>query len=186
MPSPLVILSQAGVSRDTTVFDSNFYNEMHWCRTYNGRPRKMGGYTRRSSLADGIVRQIGVASKAGLAYVHLGSQDVLQRLTIDNITGVTSAPISRTPVGFAGDPNNLWQFASLYDGGGNAVFQLAHAAPNLMDINNDVATPVYYGDEFASVPLTAVASSSVSGGICASYPYLFAYGSDGQVKWCVA
>ena len=36
--------TKAGIQRDGTVFDKEFYNSGRWVRFQRGRPRKMGGY----------------------------------------------------------------------------------------------------------------------------------------------
>ena len=66
----------------------------------------------------------------------------------------------------------------------------AHAAPNLADIANNVAEPVYYGNIAVAVPLipcvndaTPAATFTVDGGIVALPPFLVGYGSDGLFAW---
>jgi hypothetical protein len=34
----------AGIQRDGTVFDKQYYNDGRWVRFQRGRPRKVGGY----------------------------------------------------------------------------------------------------------------------------------------------
>ena len=36
--------TKAGIQRDGTVFDMDFYTDGRWVRFQRGRPRKIGGY----------------------------------------------------------------------------------------------------------------------------------------------
>lgn len=77
-------------------------------------------------------------------------------------------------------------------GGGGAVtysitqsvsYIVAHGAPNLLDINSDVETIIWWGQINSSSALTAISSpaQSCSGGILVVPPYLIKYGNDGVV-----
>ena len=37
--------TKAGIQRDGTIFDKEFYSDGQWVRFQRGRPRKMGGYS---------------------------------------------------------------------------------------------------------------------------------------------
>lgn len=183
--SPILIGSKSGVCRDTTIFDCDNYVNANWCRWYRGRPKKIGGYSKRNQAISGLGRGIAVDEQNYYSYVHIGSQSKLERFQLHNITGVSSGALDRTPVGFAASPDNVWQFSTMFDGAGNATYLLAHAAPNLSDIASDIDRPIYYGGAFDNAALVPVTGSDVSGGLVALYPYLFALGSDGLVKWSV-
>jgi len=62
---------------------------------------------------------------------------------------------------------------------------IAHAAPNVMDINNSVSRLIYWGDVDVTTPLTPISISNpvASGGIVVLYPYFFFYTNDGVVGW---
>ena len=60
---------------------------------------------------------------------------------------------------------------------------IAHAAPNVLDINNETQTLIYWGDTASTTPLVPISISNpvASGGIVVLYPYFFKYGNDGVV-----
>ncbi len=62
---------------------------------------------------------------------------------------------------------------------------IAHAAPNVMDINSSTQTPIYWGDTESINPLVPISASNPvsSGGIVVLYPYFFKYGNDGVLTW---
>lgn len=64
-------------------------------------------------------------------------------------------------------------------------YLIAHAAPNVLDINSSTQTPIYWGNTEASTPLVPISVSNPvsSGGIVVLYPYFFKYGNDGVVTW---
>src|SRR5690606_20004205 len=119
----------------------------------------------------------------GNAYIHFGaSEGVFQALAPINGSsiGITN---DRTPVGFTADPNLLWQFGVMYDAAAAVTRIIAHSAPNLEDIDNDVTGQIYLGDITAPNALTPISNSDVSGGIAILHPYLFYFGSDGLLGW---
>lgn len=147
-----------------------------------GRARKMGGYRRLTNLLDGVGRGMTVFDQNNNTYTHVGTADVLQQMQIDP-NGNVFALNDRTPGTFVSDANNLWQFSTAYDTGNTANLLLAHAAPNAADISSDTATNIYYGNVTAATALTATAFTATSGGVVASGPYTWAYGSNGVVEW---
>ena len=136
----------AGVQRDGTVFDRNYYSDGRWVRFQRTRPRKILGYREIIANLAGPSRGIYVNPQNAFSYVYSGYNDGLQVLPIDN-NGVGSALQNFTLTGFVPNDNNLWQFDSLFDsqGSGNEVL-LAHAGQNLSDINNSVNTKVLFGN----------------------------------------
>lgn len=174
-----------GVKRDGTEFQGNFYTSAEWCRWRRGLPQKIGGYQYVSEDFSGPVRGMNVATRGGLVHVHGGSANVLEK-TVTDMNGTPGGIVDRTPVGFATSSNNSWQFAVMWDAVSSAQQIIAHAAPNLQYIDNDVETPAYIGDVYGSAPLTAISSSDCSGGVCVLRPYLFTFGNDGVVNWSVA
>ena len=182
--TPLKIASQPGCKRDGTQLEGENYVDNQWCRYQfaKGLPRKMGGYRSLTDQLSGISRGIHVYNSNTDTYAHSGWSGGLDRFIVDmngNVTGFAD----RTPVGFSASSDNLWQFDLLYDGTLTSSILLAHAAPNLSDITNETARPVYYGDVIANTPLVATASPNVAGGVMALGPYGVSYDHDGVVNW---
>lgn len=184
---PFVIGSNCkpGIQRDGTIRAGDAYVDGQWVRFQNGRPRKMGGYRQLTNKLTGIQRGTHHTIQNGFTYFHLGAQATLERMTVENNSGVVSGIADRTPAGFASSSNYVWQFDSMYDGGGTAAMLFAHAAPNLSDLASSTALPVYAGDLYDTAALTAITSSSVSGGVLVTEPYLWVFGDDGFVNWSV-
>ena len=68
---------------------------------------------------------------------------------------------------------------------GSVNYIVAHATPNVLDINSSTETLIYWGDTEATTPLTIMSSTnqSCSGGIVVIGPYFFKYGNDGVVAF---
>jgi len=136
----------AGVQRDGTVFDKNFYTSAKWTRFQRGRPRKILGYRALSEQLSGPSRGIWVNSSNGLNQVFSGYSGGLQELTIDSLgngQGIQNFTLSN----FTSSSNNLWQFDGFYDVSGNGVGSiLAHPGQNLSAIDSTTNTPVLIGD----------------------------------------
>jgi hypothetical protein len=182
---PQLMLSEPGIQRDGTMFSSTGYMAGEWCRFYQKRPRKMQGCRELHRDVGGIVRGMDVESYDGYSWVHLGSQNVLQRYTINLRTGLPSGLVDRTPAGLVLSPDNNWQFALVYNTANNSNLLLAHAAPNIQDISDTQERLVYFSevrDPNAFLPITG---SEVSGGVVAMWPYFLRYGNDGEVSWNV-
>jgi hypothetical protein len=136
----------AGVQRDGTVFDKNFYTAARWTRFQRGRPRKIGGYRMLSDQLTGPSRGMWINSSNGINQIFSGYSDGLQELMIDNLgngQGIQNFTLSN----FTASANNLWQFDGFYDVSGNGIGSLlAHPGQNLMSINSTTNTPVLIGD----------------------------------------
>jgi hypothetical protein len=184
-PLPQLLLSRAGVQRDGTKLSQTQYIDAVWCRFYQGLPRKILGYREQLRTVDGIARQLDVESYDGFTYVHLGTQDVLQRYTINTDSGLPGTLIDRTPTGFAADVNNNWQFSLVFDTANDANLLLAHAAPNIADISDTRERPVYFSEVRDTTAFIEIVGSDVSGGIVALWPYFLRFGNDGEVAWNV-
>lgn len=176
------ITSQPGIKRDGTDFASRFYNDGQWCRFQRGLPRKMGGYKQLIDGLPNIVRGVYVVPKGPFFDVYVGDYQSLKFFTIDEYGNLQNggALTDRTPVGFVPDPNNIWNFDLMFSTTSNDNVLIAHAAPNLLSINSDVSTPIYYGSINTTTPLIPT-GQSVSGGISVFHPYLFAFGNAGEV-----
>ena len=138
--------TKAGVQRDGTVFDKQFYNDGRWVRFQRGRPRKMGGYRVISDQLTGPSRGIWVNAQNSFNYIFSGYNNGLQVLTIDD-NGIGAGIQNFTLSNFTASNLNLWQFDGFYDVAGNGVQSLlAHPGQNLASIDNDANTPVLIGD----------------------------------------
>lgn len=184
-PRPVKIASQAGIKRDGTQFEGDYYVDGQWCRFQRKLPRKMGGYRQLSNDISGLARGVFTQTDDNTVYMHIGSSDLLERITVSVQSGVASAVTDRTPASFATSANNLWQMDAIYDTVTVSSALVAHAATNLNDISNSLAAPIYAGPMTGTSALVALGgtSPSVSGGIVALHPYLVAYGSNGYVAW---
>lgn len=183
--TPFVLRSKAGIKRDGTQYEGDYYVDGQWCRFQRGLPRKMGGYSRILTTLTGPPRELEIFKRGDLEYVHSGSGSKLERFTLDT-NHISSVISDRTPGGFAVDVDNDWQMAEVYDTASASLKILAHAAPNLQDVASQINRPVYIGDATGTAALTAVASSpgtDVSGGIMGLQTYAVFYGNDGAVFW---
>lgn len=180
-----------GIKRDTTPTEGNFWDEGVWSRFYRGLPRSILGYRDMTDTYPGPSRGLFV-NPVGNGYINVFSGSS-NNLVVGQFTqaGIGSSPTDITPVGFSGDPLNVWQLDRLYNSnGGGGISICAHAAPNLGNISNTQQRPVYYGDINAAAPLTpsmndagSPAVFNVDGGLLALPPFLIAYGSDGLYAW---
>jgi hypothetical protein len=138
--------TKAGIQRDGTVFDMNFYTDGKWVRFQRGRPRKMLGYAKISDQVEGPSRGIWVNPNNGYNQVFSGRNNGLQELTINN-NGVGAGVVDITLNNFTASDNNMWQFDGFYDVGSGGVGSiLAHPGQNLAQIDSTVNTPVLIGD----------------------------------------
>lgn len=181
-----VLSSLAGIKRDGTDLDNNYYQDAIWTRFQRGRPRKMGGYRLLSDMIAGPSRWLQVDGRDPLNSVHTFSPTGVEKLSFDNY-GVGGGVTPRTPAGFVANDDYQWQAGSIFQSGGSGTPTLVAAAtPDALNILSDVAGPVYSGDITASAALTAVSTASgallVSGGCCVLQPFLFVYGSNGLIK----
>lgn len=136
----------AGIQRDGTVFDKQYYNDGRWVRFQRGRPRKVGGYRVISNDLSGPSRGIWLNPQNSFNYIFSGYSDGLQELVIDD-NGVGAGYTTLTLSDFTASPLNLWQFDGFYDVAGAGVNSLlAHPGQNLAAIDNTTNTPVLIGD----------------------------------------
>jgi hypothetical protein len=180
-PHVFPIAFKPGVKRDGTQLEGNNCIDALWCRFQRGLPRKMGGWREMTNTMSGPVRGCYVWSQSGLNYIYAGSSNSLEYVTV-NSSGTGASVNDYTPAGFAASANNVWQFDAMWNAAGANTALIAHGAPNLSDIDNATAVPVYYGaiDGSGSMVTTG---QSVSGGAVCLHPYLFLYGSNGEMLW---
>lgn len=177
------IRCQPGIKRDGTVIEGNYWTDGQWVRFQRGLPRSIGGFQRVAQGFSGPVRGMSTYAINGTTRVHSGSANVLE-LCVISPSGFGGGVANRTPGGFVGNPNNIWQFDIMFNAavGAKNTAIIAHAAPNLAEIDSDVATDVYIGDVNGAAPLTPI-GQQVSGGCCVLHPYLFLYGTAGDIRW---
>ena len=138
--------TKAGIQRDGTYFDKEFYTDGRWVRFQRGRPRKIGGYRQITGDMNGPSRGMWVNPQNGLNQIFSGSRSKLQQLIIDN-NGVGGGVTDFTLSNFTASDLNLWQFDGFYDVAGSGVSVLvAHAGQNLAQIDSTANTPVLSGD----------------------------------------
>lgn len=95
--SVVVLKSGAGIKRDGTVFEGDFYVDGAWVRFQRGLPRKIWGYRAISLYLPQIVRGLSTFVQSQLVYTHAGSRDTIKRFTI-NSSFIPSVVSDRTPV----------------------------------------------------------------------------------------
>jgi hypothetical protein len=183
---PIPIRSASGIQRDGTTLDAQAYVDGQWVRFQNGLPRKMGGYKSITSTLPEISRGLTAYPVSGQAYVHSGGATQLQQYDLSLPAGILSLNTNRTPgAPFVPSPNNLWQFAYIFDTNSQTLRVVAHPGQNLADITSAVNTNVLYGDAAGTAALADTTAPTVSGGVAALSPYLFAFGNAGYVQWCL-
>lgn len=189
MPEQTLILrSEAGIKRDGTKFDGNFYVDGQWVRFQRGLPRKIGGYRSINKYLTEISRGFTSFTQQSLQYCHSGSADYLERFTINN-TKNSSIISDRTPSTLVTSDLNMWMFNYEYDSSTTDNLLLAHVAPNLGCVCNDTGGQIFSGSVTGTSALTEItlpAGANATGGIVCLHPYLFYYGTAGIVGWSVA
>ncbi len=176
------ITSKPGIKRDNTQFDGDYYTDGEWCRFYRGKPKKIGGYQSAYDQYENIIRgQAMNIPNGNLNYIYSGSQSTFTMLQVTN-SGTPGAIADRTPVGFSSNVNNQWKMTAIYNSSGTDMAIVAMATQTLSDLSDTTDRPIYYGIHTASTALTTL-GLSVSGGVVALPPYLFAYGTDGYLAW---
>lgn len=173
---------QPGVQSDGTIFSSKYYTASQWCRWYRGLPQKMLGFRQICNLNDAIPRGLFVLPDNPYFNVYTGDANSLTYFTIDSNGNHQNNLVDRTPLFFAQNPNNLWQFDIMFSTVDDGAIIVATAGLNLAAIDNTVATPVYYGDAYAQTPLQPTGFTT-AGGIVALHPYLFIFDAAGNVTW---
>ena len=105
-PTPVRILSKPGIKRDGTMLEGDFYVDGKWVRWQRGLPRKMLGYRQISSSLAGPVREVNADNANGQTIIHCFSQSGIERIAIDNLSGVSTGVIDRTPAGYSANAAN--------------------------------------------------------------------------------
>jgi hypothetical protein len=144
----------AGIQRDGTVFDKQFYSDGRWVRFQRGRPRKMGGYREIVNDLAGLSRGIYVTPQNAFNIIFNGYKNGIQSLSINN-NGVGAGIIEMTLSNFTASDLNLYQFDSFTDAAGGVATLLAHPGQNLQYIDNTTNVPVLAG------PITGSSMSKI-------------------------
>jgi hypothetical protein len=137
--------TKAGIQRDGTVFDKEYYHDGRWVRFQRGRPRKIGGYREIVNDLAGPSRGVYLNPQQNFNNVFNGFSGGLQVLPINN-SGVGSGITDFTLTGFTANADNLWQFDTFFDvsGSGDNLL-LGHPGQNLTLIDNNINTKVLGG-----------------------------------------
>ncbi len=98
--STIVLKSLAGIKRDGTKYEGDFYIDGQWVRFQRGLPRKIGGYRSINKYLTEISRGFNSFTQQSLQYCHSAGSSTIERFTIDS-TKNSSVISSRTPVGVA-------------------------------------------------------------------------------------
>ncbi len=179
---PIIVRSEPGIKRDGTKFEGSNYVDGQWVRFQRGLPRKIGGFRALQDRLDGIARGMHIHNHNGFTYVHIGTSDGVFRFRLSQ-TGSSSIVTNRTNGGYVSNDNANWIFDVAYNTTTNQNEILAHVAFDVEDISSDANGALYRGYDNGTAPLDLVPAVTVSGGIVALAPYVFAYGSDGFVQW---
>lgn len=138
---------------------------------------------------------VSVVSTAGLVagqYVTISGAAAFNGLTVAQLN--ISAPITNIVTNTSFNIATVGVATASGAGGGAGVFYvksgsvnyiIAHAAQNVMDVNNSIESLIYWGDTALTTPLTPISTTmqAASGGIVVLYPYFFKYTNDGVVAW---
>jgi len=98
--STIVLKSLAGIKRDGTKYDGDFYIDGQWVRFQRGLPRKIAGYRSINKYLTEISRGFNSFTQQSLQYCHSAGSSTVERFTID-ATKNSSVISSRTPVAVA-------------------------------------------------------------------------------------
>jgi len=191
LPAPLVLNIPPGIRRDGGFIEGDFTCvDGRWCRFDRGKPRKMNGYQKLVTLANGPYQTMLASDKTAGPGIYLGSIEALDYVRLQGTT--PTAPIDRTPAAYTADARTLWQFDQIYQPSGSASLIIAHPGLNLADIAQTEDSPLYYASnndtsQFAPLsPSDGVNTlTGVSGGVVILHPYAFYYGNDGYATWSV-
>ena len=177
-----LIRSRAGIKRDGTQLDGNYYSDGEWCRFRLGRPKKMGGFQEISNGLNGPVRGVHVHPNSPQHIATLFSDSGVQCQLLD-ATGRPGGTFDRTPADFVQGGSYTWTVDTLFDATGTpAVKLIAHAAAtDWANLDNSQNLPVYIGDVDGSGALTDITGVLVSGGVVVLQPFAFYYGNNGLI-----
>ena len=106
---------------------------------------------------------------------------------------VSATTLTTTKVNMSGgsdalivDDYNMWMFDYQYDSSTNQNYLIAHVAPNLDCVCDDIDGQIFFGEVLGTGLLESIKlppDANVTGGIVSLHPYLFYYGTDGIIGW---
>lgn len=171
-----------GIRRDGTRFASRNWNDGVWTRFQRGLPRKMGGYKQIFGGLQNVPRKVFILPNSPNYNVYVADFETIQYFTIDQFGNVISPLNDRTPDLFINNLNNNYKFDTMFSTINESSVIIMHASQSLSQIDNEVETPVYYGDSMSTDAFQST-GISVSGSIAVFHPFLFMFGNSGDVKW---
>jgi len=145
-PSTIVLRSNAGIKRDGTKYEGDFYVDGQWVRWQRGLPRKIGGYRSTQKYLQQISRGFSTFTQMNFIYCHSGGSSTLDRFTIDS-TANSSIVTDRTPIAVAATAT-----VTLTGGAAGSVNMITVNGVNVMSGSVAYATSL-------SVTATAVAAN---------------------------
>jgi hypothetical protein len=145
-PSTIILRSAAGIKRDGTKYEGDFYVDGQWVRWQRGLPRKMGGYRSTQKYLQQISRGFATFTQMNFVYCHSGGSSTLDRFTID-ATANSSIVTDRTPIAVSATAT-----VTLTGGAAGSVDMITVNGVNVMSGSVAFATSL-------SVTATAVAAN---------------------------
>ena len=145
-PSTIVLRSAAGIKRDGTKYEGDFYIDGQWVRWQRGLPRKIGGYRSTQKYLQQISRGFSTFTQMNFIYCHSGGSSTLDRFTIDS-TANSSIVTDRTPIAVSATAT-----VTLTGGAAGSVDMITVNGVNVMSGSVAYATSL-------SVTATAVAAN---------------------------
>lgn len=185
------LMTSPGIKRDGTALDGNNYTDGLWCRFRNGRPKKIGGFREVINLNSANVtanyptspvRGLQMLTTHGIYLATMHGNGITQ-ISAD-LNGIGGSCYDRTPAGWAAADDKSMSMGVLYNTADTTAVLIAHAAQDLLDITSSTALPIYYGIDNATGVALVTTTKSVSGGACVIGPFVFAYGSNGEIANC--
>jgi hypothetical protein len=186
--------SNPGVSKDTTIYDSETFIDSQHTRFFAGRARKMGGYEKVISGNNHIVRALYSVAINDFTRVFIFRDTGVSHIDF-LANGSITGEVDRTPVGWVppapGTPSLTFSVDSLTtvstSGGSfsSAVAVFFVAPPNSQNPSQTQEAQVYYVDAASNQPFNPI-NVMCSGGLIVFAPYLMVYGNDGVIRYSSA
>lgn len=174
----------AGIQRDGTTLDQNFYTDGQWVRFQRGRPKKIGGFQRITDSLTGPIQKVLVWSRQSMNELISFSGTKIEQVLVDS-NGIGNAITDRTG-GFTAQPSPIWSADTQYDEavGSTATVIVAHQSNSGTNIDDGTAVKPCWALANGNTAFAQIVDApAVSGGVFCIPPYTIAYGSDGQIAW---
>ncbi len=181
------IAPKPGIQRDGTSVDSDQCVDGVWVRFYKDRPKKIGGYTILGLGNDEIIRNLFTIDSENSVQLFIGQPSTITTFNVSPDLS-TTASYNITPAGFVANPLNTWSMTSVaYVDVILIDYIIAVAAPNAIDISNQIEGALYYGPKSSLSSLLPVMNGidpvTTAGGIMNIGKFLIVYGANGFVNW---